>query len=220
MNSNSKLIETSKEQATTSNSNSTATLPEKCKLTQEEIDLLMSEIDFSGIKDWEPEEQKEAKNLILGYGSLFALKDMDLGRTDRVKHSIKLDDYTPFKERYRRIPPHQYEEVKQHLKEMLEIGAISESKSPWASAVVLVRKKDGSLRFCIDLRKLNARTVKDAYSLPRIEETLDCLNGAQWFTSLDLKLGYWQVELGKESKALTAFTVGPLGFGLFAFWPY
>ena len=76
---------------------------------------------------------------------------------------------------------------------------------------MLVRKKDGSLRFCIDLRKLNARTIKDAYSLPRIEETLDCLNGAQWFTSLDLKLGYWQVELNEESKALTAFTVGPLG---------
>ena len=67
--------------------------------------------------------------------------------------------------------------MKQHLKEMLEIGAISKSKSPWPSAVVLVRKKDGSLRFCIDLRKLNSRTVKDAYSLPRIDETLDCLNG-------------------------------------------
>ena len=192
--------------------NSSAIPPEKRKLTQEEADLLMSKLDLSGIKDWKPEEQKETKDLILEYGSLFALKDMDLGRTEKVKHSIKLDDYTPFKERYRCIPPHQYEEVKQHLKEMLEIGAISKSKSPWASAVVLVRKKDGSLRFCIDLRKLNARTVKDAYSLPRIEETLDCLNGVQWFTSLDLKSGYWQVELDKESKALTAFTVGPLGF--------
>ena len=172
----------------------------------------MSKLDLSGIKDWKPEEQKEAKDLILEYGSLFALKDIDLGRTDKVKHTIKLHDYTPFKERYRCIPPHKYEEVKQHLKEMLEIGAISKSKSPCASVVVLVRKKDGSLRFCIDLRKLNARTVKDAYSLPRIEETLDCLNGAQWFTSLDLKSGYWQVELDEESKALTAFTVGPLGF--------
>ena len=69
---------------------------------------------------------------------LYSLKDLDLGRTDKVKHSIKLTDYTPFKERYRRIPPHQYKEVKQHLKEMLEIGAISESKSLWASVVVLV----------------------------------------------------------------------------------
>ena len=141
MNSNLKLIKTSKEQATTSNLNSTATLPEKCKLTQEETDLLMTKIDFSGIKDWKPEEQKEAKNLILEYGSLFALKDMDLGRIYKVKHSINLDDYTPFKERYRHIPPHQYEEVKQHLKVMLEIRAISKSKSPWASVVVLVRKK-------------------------------------------------------------------------------
>ena len=164
------------------------------------------------------EQEGKLKNLILDYGSLLALKDMDLGRTDKVKHSIKLDNYMPFKERYRHRPPHQYEEVKQHLKEMLEIGAISESKSPWASAVVLVRKKDVSLRFCIDLRKLNARTVKDAYSLPRIEETLDCLNGTQWFTSLDLKSG--QVELDEESKALTAFTVGPLGFYQCEYMPF
>ena len=95
---------------------------------------------------------------------------------------------------------------------MVEIGAIRKSNSPWASAVVLVRKKDGSLRFCIDLRHLNNRTIKDAYSLPRIEETLDCLNGAKIFTSLDLKSGYWQVEMEEESKPLTAFTVGPLGF--------
>ena len=107
---------------------------------------------------------------------------------------------------------HLYEEVRKHLKEMVEIGAIRKSNSPWASAVVLVRKKDGSLRFCIDLRHLNNRTVKDAYSLPRIEETLDCLNGAKIFTSLDLKSGYWQVEMEEESKPLTAFTVGPVGF--------
>ena len=95
---------------------------------------------------------------------------------------------------------------------MEEIGAIRRSNSPWASPIVLVKKKDGNLRFCIDLRKLNARTIKDAYSLPRIEESLDCLNGASIFTSLDLKSGYWQVELDDESIPLTAFTVGPLGF--------
>ena len=91
---------------------------------------------------------------------------------------------------------------------MLDVGAIS----PWASAVVLVWKKDGKLQFCINLQKLNARTIKDVYSLPRINETLDCLNGVEWFSSLDLKLGYWQVEMEKHNKALTAFTVGPLGF--------
>ena len=95
---------------------------------------------------------------------------------------------------------------------MLEIGAIRCSNSPWASPVVLVRKKDGSLRFCIDLRKLNALTAKDAYSLPCIEDALDSLNGACIFTSLDLKSGYWQVKLDDKSISLMAFTVGPLGF--------
>ena len=123
-----------------------------------------------------------------------------------------MDNYVPFKEQYRGIPPHQYEEVRKHLNEMLEIGAIQKSNSPWASAVVLVRKKDGSLRFCIDLRKLNATTVKDAYSLPQIEDSLDSLNGSCIFTSIDLKADYWQVEMDPESIPLTAFTVGPLGF--------
>ena len=135
-----------------------------------------------------------------------------MGHTSMVKHQIRLDNYTPFKERYCRIPPHLFDEVKNHLKEMLEVGAICKSNSPWASAIVLVRKKDSSLRFCIDLRKLNARIIKDAYSLPCIDETLDCLGEATIFTSLNLRSGYWQVEMEEESKPLTAFTVGSLGF--------
>ena len=105
-----------------------------------------------------------------------------------------------------------YEEVKAHIQEMLDIGAICPSNSPWTSAMVLVWKKDEKLRFCIDLRKLNAGTVKDTYSLPQIDETLDCLNCTVWFTSLDLKSGYWQVEIKEDCKALTAFTIRPLGF--------
>ena len=95
---------------------------------------------------------------------------------------------------------------------MLEIGAIQQSTNPWASLVVLVQKKDGSLRFCIDLRKLNNKTIKDVQSLPRIEDSLDCLHGATIFTSLDSQSGYWQVELIEASRPLTAFTVEPLGF--------
>ena len=91
-------------------------------------------------------------------------------------------------------------------------GTIQRSTSPWASPVVLVCKKDGSLRFCTDLRKLNNRTIKYAQSLPRIEDSLDCLDGATIFTSLDLQSGYWQVELTEASRPLTAFTIGPLGF--------
>ena len=76
----------------------------------------------------------------------------------------------------------------------------------------MVRKKDGELRFCIDLRKLNNRTIKDGYSLPRIEDTLDCLHGAVWVSTHDRKSGYWQVHLEEEDKPLTAFTLGLLGF--------
>ena len=93
---------------------------------------------------------------------------------------------------------------------MMEIGAIGKSTSPWV--IVLVCKKDGGLWFCIDLRKLNNKTIKDAQSLPRIEDSLDCLDGATIFTSLDLQSGYWQVELTWASRPLTPFTVGPLGF--------
>ena len=105
-----------------------------------------------------------------------------------------------------------YNNVRAHIQEMLDIGAICKSHSLWASAVVFVWKKDNSLRFCIKCRKLNNQTVKDAYSLPWINETLDRSQGSQWFSSLDLKLGYWQVEMDEESKPLTAFTVGSLGF--------
>ena len=140
------------------------------------------------------------------------MDSMDLGKMDLVKHHIELTNYTPIKDQYMQIPPQQYEEVQKHLKQMLDIGAIRCSNSPWSSPVVLVRKKDGSLRFCIDLRKLNAQTVKDAYSIPHIKNVLDSLNRVCILTSLNLKSGYWQVELDEESIPLTAFTVGPLGF--------
>ena len=91
--------------------------------------------------------------------------------------------------------PHQYEEVWKHLQEILEIEAICRSTIPWASPIVLVCKNDGGLQFCIDLRELNNKTTKNTQSLPRIENSLDCLDGATIFTSRDLQSGYWQVEL-------------------------
>ena len=186
---------------------------DRTPLSAEQIETLLTKIDFGeGTKEWTQEQKERARALLTKYSFLFAMDSMDLGKTDLVKHHIELTNYTPIKDRYRRIPPQQYEEVRKHLKEMLDIRAIRHSNSLWASPIVLVRKKDGSLRFCIDLRKLNARTVKDAYSIPCINDALDSLNGACIFTSLDLKSGYWQVELDEESIPLTAFTVGPLGF--------
>ena len=182
------------------------------KPSRERLNKLFSLVDLTGCDQWPEKLKAETRDLLAEFHDVFALEDNELGCTSLVKHKIKLTNEVPFKERPRRVPPHQYEEVKKHLDAMLEVGAIRRSCSPWASAVVLVRKKSGELRFCIDLRKLNNRTVKDAYALPRIEESLDSLNGACTFTTLDLKSGYWQVELDEASIPLTAFTVGPLGF--------
>ena len=181
-------------------------------MKEERIDKILESLSLQGIESWSEQQQQSAKSPIREYQHLFALTLNELGKTSLVQHNIKLDDKTPFKERYHRIPPHQYEEVRKHLQEMLNIGAIQQSTSPWVSPVILVCKKDGSLWFCIDLRKLNNRTIKDAQSLPRIEDSLGCLDGATIFTSLDLQSGYWQVELTEASRPLAAFTIGPLGF--------
>ena len=151
--------------------------PKVPELTPEKEKLLFSKIDLTGAQGWDPILIEEVQQLFCEYAHIFTLESLDMGHTLMVKHRIRLDNYTPFKERYCRIPPHLFDEVKNHLKEMIEVGVICKSNSPWASAVVLVRKKDSSLRFYIDLHKLNAQTIKDAYSLPQIDETLDCLGG-------------------------------------------
>ncbi|MCG8620490.1 MAG: RNA-directed DNA polymerase, partial [Proteobacteria bacterium] len=173
---------------------------------------LLEQIDISGASRYGEEFHQRAKDLFLKYHNTFSKNDMDLGRATSVKHHIVLTDPIPFKERYRRIPPQLYDEVRAHLQDMLRLGAIRRSCSPWASAIVLVRKKNGKLRFCIDLRKLNSKTLKDSYALPRIEQTLESLAGSRIYSTLDLTSGYWQVEMAEECKPYTAFTCGPLGF--------
>ena len=182
------------------------------KAKEEMIGKILDSLKLQGIESCSEQQQHSAKSLIREYQHLFALTLNELGKTSLVQHNIILDDETPFKERYQRIPPHQYEEVRKHFQEMLNIGAIQWSTSPWACSVVLDHMKDSFLWFCIDLRKLNKQTIKDAQNLPRIEDSLDCLDGATIFTSLDLQSGYWQVELTEASRPLTAFTIGPLGF--------
>ena len=176
------------------------------------LQKLFENLNLKGIESWDEQQQQPARDLKTEYQHLFAMNWIELGKASLVQHNIKLDDMTPFKEWYQKKPPHQYEEVKKHLQEMLEIKAICRFISPWASPVVLVCKKDSGLWFCTDHRKLSNKMIKDVQSLPRIEDSLDCLDGATIFTILDLQSGYWQVELTEASQLLTAFTVGPLGF--------
>ncbi|KAM9741692.1 uncharacterized protein ACNS7B_012695 isoform 1-T1 [Menidia menidia] len=142
---------------------------------------------------------------------VFSQHDMDFGCTDAVKHTIKLNDETPFKHRARPIHPQDLEAVREHLGDLFGAGIIRESKSPFSSPIVVVRKRNGSVRLCIDYRKLNLQTIKDAYALPNLEESFCALTGSKWFTVLDLKSGYYQIEMAEEDKAKTAF-VTPLGF--------
>ena len=136
-----------------------------------------------------------------------------MGHTKATKHKIVLKDpdNPPFKERFCRIPPPQLDEVREHLKLILDAGVVQPSNSPWCNTVVLVRKKDGSLHFYIDFRRLNALTVKDSHPLPHVCETLESLAGTAHYSTFDLNSGFWQVPMDEESKQYTAFTLGSMG---------
>ncbi len=160
------------------------------------------------------EQEGKVRKLLDQYASVFVEREGDLGYTDFIEHQIPLLDEAPVCQRYRRMPPSQYEEVKAHIKQLLEQNVIRESCSPYSSPIIIVKKKDGSIRMCVDYRQLNAKTRRDTYSLPRIEESLDALSGACWFSTLDLASGYNQVAVAEKDKQKTAFCIP---FGLFEY---
>ena len=175
--------------------------------------LLLDKLDLSGLEAWPMEQAEKACGLLWEYHNIFSLEKHDMGHTKVTKHKIVLKDpdTPPFKGCFHRIPPPQVDEVREHLKLMLDVGVVQPSNSPWCNAVVLVRKKDGSLHFCIDFRRLNALTVKDSHPLPRICETLESLAGAAHYSTFDLNSGFWQVPMDEEIKQYTAFTLGSMG---------
>ena len=161
------------------------------------------------------EQQQELLALLKEYQNSFAASSSDLGRTSLVEHRINTGDAKPIKQPPRRLPMHKRAEAEEHVQQMLKDGIIEPSSSAWVSPIVLVRKKDGSTRFCVDYRKLNEATIKDCYPLPVAESCFDALSGSQWFSTLDLSSGYWQVAMAKEDKEKTAFSTG--GGGLYHF---
>ena len=137
------------------------------------------------------------------------------GTTPLIKHKIRLINSEPIKQRYQPRNPRMQAIIDEEVNRMLAEGIIEPSTSPWSSPVVIVKKKDGTPRFCIDLKKINDISQKDAYPLPFINAILDKLRRAKYISSIDLKQGYWQIPLTEESKPITAFTVP--GRGLFQF---
>ena len=185
---------------------------ESSKMTLPEVPQSQNNINFD-LEDSPISEEwkRRITQQLNSMPEVFAVDDLSHGRTTAVKHRIRLQDEAPFRERPRPIHPSDREAVKQHLRELLDSGIIRESESPFASPIVVVKKKNGAIRLCIDFRKLNMRTIKDAYALPNIEDTFSALSGAKWFSVMDLKSGYYQVEVAEEDKHKTAF-VCPLGF--------
>ena len=173
------------------------------------IEDQLRDVDLSPLSD---PEQAQVRALLLKYSSVFSAYEGDLGCTTLISHDIPLLDQVPVRQRYRRLPPSDYEAVKSHINQLLQTQVIRESSSPFSSPLVLVKKKDGSLRMCVDYRQLNAKTRKDAFPLPRIEESLDMLSGARWFSTMDLASGYNQVPVSEGDRAKTAFCTP---FGLF-----
>ena len=144
-----------------------------------------------------PLQQQQLNELFREFNDVFNQGEDDLGSTPLLEHAIETHG-PPLRQPYRRQNPAVRREEMAQVQQMLTSNVIRPSNSPWASPVVMVQKKDGSLLFCVDFRQLNAATIKEAHPLPRIDDLLDALHGAKWFSTLDLKSGYWQVPITEQ----------------------
>lgn len=167
-------------------------------------------------------EQCELLKTLAPYASTFDFAQGDHSFSvpaSRLQHRINTGDATPIRQKPYRVSPSERKIINDQAQEMLSKGVIRESSSPWAAPVILVKKKDNSWRFCVDYRRLNAVTKKDVYPLPRIDDAIDCLHSASYFSSLDLRSGYWQIPVHPSDKEKTAF-VTPDGLFEFNVMPF
>ena len=168
------------------------------------------EDDYSHLPDLsdsilDDEAKIKFRNLIFRFRDIFPKSKSELGRTSLVQHTIDTGDHPPIKQKPYRANPETRKEIDRRVEEMLQNNFIEESTSPWSSPVVMIPKKDGTMRFCVDYRKLNAIIWKDSFPLPLITQTLDSLYEAKLFSTLDMRSGYWQIELHLSAREKTAF---------------
>ena len=164
------------------------------------------------------EQQSHFIDLIYDYKEVFSLYDGDF--CDTLKHSIPTTTDKPVYSPHQQNPVALQQEVRKCLESWLKQGIIRPSKSPYASQVVIVRKKSGEIRLCVDFRKLNAISIRDSFPLPRIEEALQAVQAAVWFTSFDLALGYLQMAMEEADIPKTAFRAGSSGLFEFTRMPF
>lgn len=170
--------------------------------TPQPVDLWQPPVDLSHLK---PEQQRLVEEMLHQESAAFARDSTDIGCIPSLQMSIKLQDDIPVQKSYASVPKPLYKEVKEYIQELLVKGWIVKSKSPYAAPIVCVRKKDGSLRLCIDYRLLNKKTVPDRHPLPRIQDLIDSLGGYSWFSILDQGKAYHQGFIAEGSRHLTAF---------------
>ena len=167
----------------------------------------------------DPGQKQGLYDFLTDHHQAFCLDEHERGETDLVEFQIDTGDASPKKQPARRMPFAVRQEVARQLNKMQESGVIQPSSSPWASPVVLVKKKDGSHRFCVDYRELNSATKADTFPLPRIDDLLDQLGKSRFFSTLDLASGYWQIRVHPDSQEKTAF-VTPQGLYEFRVMPF
>lgn len=189
--------------------------------TDSQRDISRTTADFMDMiaSDLPPPEAHQLRCLLASYRDIFDLDNRPLGQTSHVTHRINTADATPIRRRPYRVSHAERTVIQQEVEKMLRKDVIEQSSSPWASPVVLVKKKDGSWRFCVDYRHLNKITKKDVYPLPRIDDALDCLHGASYFSSIGLRSGYWQIAVDAMDREKTAF-VTPDGLYQFKVMPF
>ena len=174
----------------------------------------LKEILMEDLKHLSVDQSEAIISSVSDLHAAFALEEGERGETNLTQFQIETGNATPKRQPVRRIPFAVREEVNDQLDRMMSSGVIQPSNSPWASPIVLVRKRDGSMRFCVDYRQLNSLTKKDTFPLPRIDDLLDQLGKAQFFSTLDLASGYWQIRMAPEAQEKTAFVTHR---GLFEF---
>ncbi|PIK37585.1 hypothetical protein BSL78_25582 [Apostichopus japonicus] len=175
--------------------------------SSEDVDEWCPEVDFTCLT---PMQQDAAEKMLKKECRAFSQDSMDTGNCPDLKMKINLNDPEPVQKNYASIPRPLFKEVKEYLEDLLARDWITKSKSNYSSPVVCVRKRDGSLRLCVDYRELNRKTVDDRQPIPRIQDILDGLKGSSWFSTLDQGRAYHQGYIDPKSQPLTAF-VTPWG---------
>lgn len=188
-------------------------------ITSEITSVSKTNVLLHSYSDLSHDQRVTADNIIEQFSNISTEK-RGLGRTHLITHHIDTGDSLPIRQRYYRLSPERQRILSEQLDEMLSLGVVEECESPWSSPVLLTPKKDGTLRFCLDSRKLNSVTKKDAYKLPYISEILDNLKNAKYLSSIDLSKAFWQIPIAENDRNKTAFYIPHRGTFRFVTMPF